>query len=146
VSLREPWCITRGMYEPPPSVSPDGSAVVFVRVSALGPDRTRMVITILDLRTQAYAELQQPTIHEPAELCVDVTAACSIVGLEDPAISPDGRRIAYTRIREIPGGSPDTRATGRFGEIVVGDIDGSNLRVLDLGGLPAGQPAWSPDG
>src|SRR4029453_14392457 len=142
----ETGCTNLCMYETHPSVSPDGSAVVFVRVSALGPDGTRMVITILDLRTQASAELQQTTIDEPAELCVDVTAACSIVGLEDPAIPPDGRRIAYTRIREIPGGSPDTRATVLFGEIVVGDIDGSNLRVLDLGGLPAGQPAWSPDG
>ena len=146
VSPLETGCTNPCMYEEYPGVSPDGSAVAFVRHSTLDPDRTRLVITILDLRTQSTAELQETTVDEPAELCVDVTAACSIVGLMDPAISPDGRRIAYTRIREIPGGSPDTLATVPFGEIVVGDIDGSSLRVLDLGGLPAGQPTWSPDG
>jgi Tol biopolymer transport system component len=53
----------------------------------------------------------------------------------NPAYSPDGRTIAYTR---NPG---DGSSTGR--RLSLMDADGSNLRDLAHGGFV---PAWSPDG
>jgi TolB protein len=47
-----------------------------------------------------------------------------------PAWSPDGTRIAYTRA----------------GSIYVADADGTNERRLTRRGSPASFPAWSPDG
>ena len=47
-----------------------------------------------------------------------------------PAWSPDGRRIAYTRL----------------GEIYVADADGNNERRLTRSAQPVAFPAWSPDG
>ena len=47
-----------------------------------------------------------------------------------PTWSPDGRRIAYTRL----------------GEIYVADADGKNERRLTTAAQPLSSPAWSPDG
>ncbi len=53
-------------------------------------------------------------------------------------VSPDGRRIAYTRYRE-----------GRFthrSDLWVCDIDGANPRRMTDSHATVMQPAWSPDG
>jgi len=81
--------------------------------------------------------------------------------------SPDGTRIAFARegesyildvdsadVRQSPGGpyfswSPDaTRiayAHSGFGGLCVMEVDGTNIRCLDVG-LYLPRPAWSPDG
>ena len=61
-------------------------------------------------------------------------------GDADPAWSPDGRRIAFTRgtDREVLQGRP-------FGAIHVMDADGSNVVQLTQGPTDH-EPAWSPDG
>jgi dipeptidyl aminopeptidase/acylaminoacyl peptidase len=56
-----------------------------------------------------------------------------------PAISPDGRRVAFTR--KVPG---EARA-----ELLVALVDGGPGEApltLDTGELHLGQPVWSPDG
>ncbi|MEA3336508.1 MAG: SH3 domain-containing protein [Chloroflexota bacterium] len=50
----------------------------------------------------------------------------------DPALSPDGRQVAFTRWEEPRG-------------LYVIDVDGSNERLL-LGGNLMKSPTWSPDG
>ena len=52
----------------------------------------------------------------------------------DPAVAPDGRRIAYSAVR------------GGRSQIMVADIDGSNPRPLSEQASGWSQPAWSPDG
>ncbi len=52
----------------------------------------------------------------------------------DPALSPDGQRVAFTRW------------TGDTGNLYVVDIDGSNEQVIAENLVKAKGPEWSPDG
>jgi Tol biopolymer transport system component len=59
----------------------------------------------------------------------------------DPAWSPDGRQIAFTRhTRSIPS------RVGDFEEIFVVDADGSHLRRLTDNHVYDGQSSWAPGG
>src|SRR5512146_1140182 len=55
-----------------------------------------------------------------------------------PAISPDGRRVAFTRADP----ADDDRRSG----IRVLDLERGRTTALALGRRPAGSSAWSPDG
>ena len=61
----------------------------------------------------------------------------------DPAWSPDGSRIAFTRNEDV---GESTLFTSD--DVFVIDADGSNAQQLtqDRVGRSRGQPAWSPDG
>jgi dipeptidyl aminopeptidase/acylaminoacyl peptidase len=75
-----------------------------------------------------------------------LTAAPMLVlpNAAQPSWSPDGRKLAFTRIRAVPGG------------IGIADADGSGVRMLtttvpptaltDAKGFGDMTPAWSPDG
>lgn len=58
----------------------------------------------------------------------------------DPRISPDGARIAYTRM------SMDIMADRSRGSIWILDADGRRHRPLTDSGVNASSPRWSPDG
>jgi TolB protein len=61
-----------------------------------------------------------------------------------PAISPDGKRIAFASDRDNP-----QRTTHYWSELYVMDVDGSHVRRMlhsPLSGSGATSPAWSPDG
>ena len=56
------------------------------------------------------------------------------IGNFSPAISPDGSRVAYAMV------------DGESSNVVVSNIDGSNLRKLTKNSAVDAYPAWSPDG
>jgi TolB protein len=56
----------------------------------------------------------------------------------DLAVSPDGRRLAYSRL--------EAQSHERHLELYVADVDGSNRRRLTDNNASDGFPAWSPDG
>ncbi len=108
--LTEPTRITTTPgIESEPAVAPDGS-IVFARGRGAGAD--------LWIRTARGRE-RQLTREAGAERW--------------PAVSPDGRRIAYAATRN------------GTSHLHVMDIDGANDREL-LASQPAEYPRWSPDG
>jgi dipeptidyl aminopeptidase/acylaminoacyl peptidase len=62
-----------------------------------------------------------------------------IANLEQPAISPDGRRVALVVIR------PDAARSGYANALVLIDVASSSQRTL-VDGSDVSDPRWSPDG
>ena len=103
-------------------LAPDGSFAVVTRRSVEGEDYVSHLWAV-----------PVPDGGEPRQ----VTAGH--VRDRQPAISPDGKRIAFTR--KVPGAD---RAELAVVPADAGPADA--LLVLDLGELHLGQPVWSPDG
>src|SRR3954452_4797127 len=57
------------------------------------------------------------------------------VGAYEPALSPDGLRVAFVKLD-----------AGSHGELYTIDLDGSNAKQLTHNQVQDGQPDWSPDG
>ncbi len=84
-----------------------------------------------------------PQHTQPMKKAVNLTH--HIGGEFRPAISPDGKKIAFTTDWDVPPtGQPAQRA--REGEIYVMDVDGKNIQRLTNSPGWDGSPAWSADG
>jgi sugar lactone lactonase YvrE len=109
--------------------APDGERIAFHQTCTYSLPGCNF-ITTLDLRTGERTELAETLRHGRYPLA-------------DPAWSPDGSRIAFTRESDqrayADGGVPDS-------DLYVIDADGQDLRQIDLGGVRATAPSWSTDG
>jgi hypothetical protein len=126
--------------------APDGERVVFVRKSkcptasapfgvslAETPGANCYVLSILDLRTGQRTDLDETLVK-------DQTNDERPGSLELPAWSPDGAKIAYTRVDQTP-------RTGGTRELWVVNADGTNPARVELASdVSVQEPRWSPDG
>ena len=121
-----------------PSVSADGSTVVFVRfLGTPNLEAQDSVIATVDVATGVVRTLDSTLLR-----------GTEAPGNSSPTISNDGRQIAFVRV-----GERTVRSSGNplgipthHGDLVVMNGDGTGIRVLDLGGLSADDPVWAPDG
>ncbi len=125
-----------------------GSAVIAVVVVAAGA-----IAFTRDSGQPARGDLIAYSCKEPHNvwyaICVihkDGTGRrrlTSRIPATDPAWSPDGRKIAFTRREEV-----GEYSTYSEDDVFVMDSDGGGRRQLtaEVNGRHAGQPAWSPDG
>ena len=105
-----------------PQFTPDGKTLVFFRrdgdvysINVDGSNLRRLT------NGNAYVEFRlSPTDQHGSS--------------DPPALSPDGKRIAYVAVRN---GIP---------QVHVMDLDGSGQRQLTFRATPCGRVAWSPDG
>ena len=90
------------------------------------------VLSILDLRTGERTDLDETLVKDRSEIQPG--------SLELPAWSPDGTRIAYTRMDQ-------TLRTGGARELWVVNADGTNPSRVELAAdVSVQEPRWSPDG
>jgi len=116
-----------------PDWSPDGRRIAFRRLVGLGTPNERPQVFVVGADGRGLRDLT-------ASSC---TGAC--VASEEPAWSPDGRRIAFERtLASSTVGRPP-----RVG-IFVMNADGTHVRQLtQRSGTPRAEdhaPSWSPDG
>jgi Tol biopolymer transport system component len=103
--------------------SPDGEFLAFEDYSCDRPSSG--AIEAIDMRGRPVAILQELT--RPVGSSLDWPG--------DPAWSPDGTLLAFSRIESLG-----------YGGAYVTEVDGSNVRRLAPPALEASSPAWSPDG
>ena len=124
VYVRKSKCPTGG-----PATGSASSGVVLAMVVAETAGANCYVLSILDLRTGQLTDLDETLVKDQTD---NENRA-----LELPAWSPDGTKIAYTRL--------DERLYKR--ELWVVNVDGSDpARVAVAADVSPQEPRWSPDG
>jgi Tol biopolymer transport system component len=107
--------------------APDGGSLLFARDG--GIQRVEVgsgAVTEVPFRVRVVQELG-PALRFPYRLGVGPVKARLI---RDPAVSPDGREVAFSA----------------FTRIHAHDLDSGEMRVVSPQGTTAVHPAWSPDG
>ena len=109
-------------------LSPDGRNVAFVQQPNHHPGSYG--VSTMDLTTGRVAVLEATLSRDSRPI-------------EGVRWSPDGSKLVYSRTDDLGvlgrGGSPRT-------DLLIIDADGLNRHRLDLQGISAGAPDWSPDG
>ena len=132
-------------YRDDPELSADGSTLLVVRRTAdANGEPAESFLVSIDLATGRETEIPGTRLDNSPRSCGD-NVGCSGPWMQGPSLSPDGRRIAVGVMEEV-GVAPDEGFVSTRAHMVVMNRDGSNARTLDLGGLSAGDPRWSPDG
>ena len=138
-------CETPCFRDDDPELSTDGSTLLVVRRSGdVNFEASESVIVSIDLATGRATEIASTRLDGSTRPCGKPGVGCTGPWNRGPTFSPDGSRIAYARMEEVA-----TTGSGIVltrGDIVVMNADGSDRRTLDLGGLSASDPVWSPDG
>jgi Tol biopolymer transport system component len=106
------------------SWSPSGNEILFV--SRLDPDHRRVIFAV----NADGSGLRQL----PIAGCGGAIADPRSIGCGDPAWSPDGTKIVFTRVS----------ANGAQSNIYTVNPDGSGLFQVTRGGLGASEPDWGP--
>ena len=122
---KQPDCLD----ESSPSYAPDGASLVFFRVAgttAGGP--TTSVVAIRDLATSEVTTLDSTRLSTARTL------------QEHPRLSPDGRKVLFTRVLL------DGQGNATDAAIFIVDVAGGKPRQLTATGFEAGDAEWSPDG
>src|SRR5919206_3021276 len=114
----------RFVWAADPQISPSGSQVAFVRVTA-DPDKDRY-------DTQIYIV--------PADGSSAPRPLTAGRGDRAPRWSPDGRQLAFVRTPDPVDGKP------RPPQIYLITMDGGEARMLSNAPKGASSPVWSPDG
>jgi hypothetical protein len=117
------------LEETNPAYSADGRRMTLIRIiGPAGGPPTSTIVAIRDLATGRVMELETTRTRFADGF------------VEHPALSPDGRLVAYSRITvDASGNSIDS-------VVYVVGADGTEPRPLTAPGFEAGDPSWSPDG
>ena len=114
--------------------SPDGRRVVFRRLSNIGSPDERVDLYVVNANGAGLRDLTRASC----------TGSCRTS--EEPAWSPDGKRIAFSR---TIGSASSVDTSRQVVGIFVMNADGSHVRQLTQRrptGTEDHAPAWSPDG
>ncbi|MEW6428280.1 MAG: hypothetical protein AB1568_09630 [Thermodesulfobacteriota bacterium] len=111
-------------YYDQPSWLPDGSGLVFVRYQVVPADRSEI---LLMKRGEEDGWLPPSRLAEPPAMRLF------------PAVSPDGRQLAFTESFRNESGQ-------LYEEIGLADMSGKVTRMLTDHKADSLRPAWSPDG
>lgn len=112
------------VHDATPAWSPDGKRIAFAHTPGVGSEEASGVIVVMDAEGQGRAEITRH--REARDLVLD----------SQPAWSPDGSLIAFTRATYTPDGRVRIAV-----HAVAPTGAGERLLVDD-----AADPAWSPDG
>jgi len=103
-----------------------------------GRSRTKILVRVFVLSWLAAASLLPARAQSRRAMTID--DVIDLVQVSAPRISPDGRRVLYTR-SELGPWKDNKRVTS----IWIADVDGGNARRF-LGNEKDRNPAWAPDG
>jgi dipeptidyl aminopeptidase/acylaminoacyl peptidase len=136
--LSDPGCDpAKGCGQADPAFSPDGTQLVFVRLTGVGPDGTRGPITGSEI---AIRDLASGNVTEFGS----TNLASATTWAEQPSFSPDGSQIVFHRI-SMDAASVDGRPTAS--SLFIVNRDGTGLHEVAIPGKsPVGDASWSPDG
>ena len=116
------------LEESSPSYGPDGTRLVFIRVAGTTSGPTTSVVAIRNLTTGRVTMLESTRLSTARTL------------QEHPRLSPDGRRVLFSRV------ILDDQGNATDAAVFIVDVAGGKPQQLTPIGFEAGDAEWSPDG